>query len=133
MKVTDALSRIYSSNNKSEINSNKIAHYVHSTHYVPISDNRLKQFQRETSKDATLQTLIKYTIEGWPSVSDIPPDIKPFYSQRHEIVYNHDLLLRGHRIIVPSSLRAEVKRLLHQGHQGVDKCNVRAHQSVYWP
>ena len=41
-------------------------------------------------------------------------------------------LLKGQRIIVPASLRSEVKHLIHQGHPGVDKCKLRARQSVYW-
>ena len=121
MKVTDALSRVYSSDNKPEISTEDIAHYVHSVlSHLPISEARLKQFQQETAKDSTLQVFINYTINGWPSVPDISPDVKCFYSQRHEIVFNHDLLLKGQRIIVPSSLRSEVKHLIHQGHLGVD-------------
>ena len=100
---------------------------------LPISEATLKQFQQETAKDATLQILINYAINGWPSVADILPEVKCFYSQHHEIVFNHDLLLKGQRIIIPASLRSEVKHLIHQGHLGVDKCKLRARHSVYWP
>ena len=99
--------------------------------HLPVSETRLKQFQQETAKDSTLQVLINYTISGWLSVPDISPDVKCLYSQRHEIVFNHDLLLKGKRIIVPASLRSEVKHLIHQGHLDVDKCKLRARQSVY--
>ena len=96
MKVTDALSRVYSSDNKPEISTEDIAHYVHSVmSHLPISEARLKQFQQETAKGSTLQVLINYTIGGWSSVPDISPDVKCFYSQRHEIVFNNDLLLKG--------------------------------------
>ena len=65
MKVTDALSRVYSSDNKPEISTEDIAHYVHSVmSHLPISEARLKQFQQETAKDSTLQVLINYTING---------------------------------------------------------------------
>ena len=63
MKVTDALSRVYSSDNKPEISTEDIAHYVHSVmSHLPMSEARLKQFQQETAKDSTLQVLINYTI-----------------------------------------------------------------------
>ena len=127
-------SRVYSSDDKPEISKEDFAHYVHSVmSRLPTSEARLKQFQQETSKDSTLQTLINYAINGWSSVADISPDVKRFYSQHHEIVFNHDLLLKGERIIVPASLRSEMKHLIHQGHLGVAKCKLRAHQSVYWP
>ena len=121
MKVTDALSRVYPLDDKPEISTEDIAHYVHSVmSHLPISEARLKQFQQETAKDSTLQVLINYMINGWPSVPDISPDVKFFYSQRHEIVFNHDLLLKGQRIIVPAYFRSEVKHLVYQGHPGVD-------------
>ena len=127
MKVTDALSRVYSSDDKPEISTEDIAHHVHSViSHLPISEATLKQFQQETAKDSTLQTLINYTVNGWPSVPDISPDAKRFYSQCHEIVFNHDLLLKGQRIIVTASFHSEVKHLIHQGHLGVDKCKLRA-------
>ena len=125
MKVTDALSRVYSSDNKPEISTEDIAHYVHSVmSHLPISEARRKQFQQETAKDSTLQVLINYMINGWPSVPDISPDVKCFYSQCYEIVFNHDLLLKGQRIIVHASLHSEVKHLIHQGHLGVNKCKL---------
>ena len=117
MKATDFLSRVYSSDDKPEISTEDIAHYVHSVmSHLPISEARLKRTQRETAKDSILKILINYTSNGWPSVPDISPDIKRFYSQRHETVVNHDLLLKGQRITVATSLRSEVKHLIHQGH-----------------
>ena len=134
MKVTDALSRAYSSDDKPKISTEDIAYYVHSVmSHLPISEARLKQFQQETAKDSTFQLLINYTINGWPSVPDISPDVKRFHSQRHETVCNHDMLLKGQRIIFPASLHSEVKHLIHQGHLAVDKCKLPARQSVYWP
>ncbi|CAB4033003.1 retrotransposon-like family member retr-1 [Paramuricea clavata] len=37
------------------------------------------------------------------------------------------------QIIVPKSMRPEIRTLLHQGHQGIEKCKSRARQAVYWP
>ncbi|KAJ8346897.1 hypothetical protein SKAU_G00282980 [Synaphobranchus kaupii] len=44
-----------------------------------------------------------------------------------------NLLLRGQRIIIPTSLREEMLNILHNGHQGIIKCRARARQSVWWP
>ena len=55
LKVTDALSRIYSSDDKPEISTEDIAHYVHCVmSHLPISKARFKQFQQETAEDSTL-------------------------------------------------------------------------------
>lgn len=46
----------------------------------------------------------------------------------------HDgVLLKGLRIIIPTSIRAEMKQILHQGHFGIELCKRRARQSMYWP
>ena len=37
------------------------------------------------------------------------------------------------QIIVPKSMRAEIRAFLHQGHPGIEKCKSRARQAVYWP
>jgi len=43
------------------------------------------------------------------------------------------LLLRGQKIIVPQSLQAETLSKLHEGHQGIICCHLRAKMSVCWP
>ena len=47
--------------------------------------------------------------------------------------YLHDLVLKGERIIVPSSMRKKMKDLLHTGHVGIKRCKCRACKSIYWP
>ena len=41
--------------------------------------------------------------------------------------------MKGSRIIVPKSLRKEMKNIIHQGHMGIEGCRRRARQSLYWP
>lgn len=39
----------------------------------------------------------------------------------------------GQRIVVPKSLQTETLRKLHDGHQGIIRCRLRAKISVWWP
>ena len=43
-----------------------------------------------------------------------------------------DLLLYGSRIIVPCTMQTSALDKLHQGHQGIQRCRLRAQQSVWW-
>ena len=135
MKVADTLSRAYiSKGSKSEIDEADMTHYVHSVmQHLPVSDTMLKRLQSETAKDQILQILKEYTIKGWPSKPNIDPSVMSYYQHRDDIVYNYDLLLKGQRIIIPTSMRSEIKTKIHQGHQGQDKCILRARHSVFWP
>ncbi len=107
MVVSDALSRAYLTNQPTEIEETDLIHCVQSTFdSLPISESRLIELQKETASDTTLQQLKEYTLNGWPQPRDIPQAIKPYYSIRGEIVYNNGLLLKGQRIIIPTSLRS---------------------------
>ena len=46
---------------------------------------------------------------------------------------DQDLLLYGGRIVVPEALQAGTLQKLHQGHQGIQRCHLRAQSSVWWP
>ena len=43
------------------------------------------------------------------------------------------LVLKGHRLIVPESLRTQMLSLVHQGHMGTEKCLLRAKDCMFWP
>ena len=133
MVVSDALSRAYLTNQPTEIEETDLIHCVQSTFdSLPISESRLIELQKETACDTTLQQLKEYTLNDWPQPRDIPQAIKPYYSIRGEIVYNNGLLLKGQRIIIPTSLRSTMKVILHQGHSGIERCKNRARQSIFW-
>ena len=52
---------------------------------------------------------------------------------RNELSLHNDLLLRGNRIVIPANLKQEILHKLHEGHQGIVKCRLRAKESVWWP
>jgi hypothetical protein len=121
-------------NQSTEIDQPDLIHCIQFTFdNLPISDARLTEFQKETASDTTLQQLKEYTLKGWPQQRDIPQTVKPYYNIRDEIVYNNGLLLKGQRIIIPSSLRSTMKAIIHQGHTGIESCQNRTRISVYWP
>ncbi|XP_046845632.1 uncharacterized protein K02A2.6-like [Xenia sp. Carnegie-2017] len=133
MHLVDALSRA-SLNSKPEIDPKEMAHHVHSAiNAISIRESRLSQLQCKARIDPDLQILKQYTINGWPSKDEINNTVNSFYNQRHEIVYNNDLLLKGQHIIIPTSMRREMREIIHQGHQGIEKCKNRARHAVYWP
>ena len=57
----------------------------------------------------------------------------PCYSHGNEITYHDGILLKNQRIIVPTTLRSEVKSIIHKGHFGLENSKKRAHQALFWP
>ena len=134
MVVSDALSRASLDEKTPEVSLNDMTHHVHCImSNLPVSQSRLIQIQRETMKDETLQQVKQCVLNGWPPKTQVNQQIAPYYKYRDEIVYNHDVLLKGQRIIIPASLREEIKYLIHQGHLGIEACKRRCRQSVFWP
>ena len=46
---------------------------------------------------------------------------------------HNELLLFGNRIVVPEELQDDVLEKIHQGHQGILKCRLRATSAGWWP
>ena len=135
MYVADTLSRAPLAESTPEILPDDIDTYVYSVYdNLPISSNRLNQFQKETELDTTLQQLKKQIQTGWPkSTSTIPKSLMPYYSFRDELAIHDGLIVKGLRIVVPITLRKEMIKILHTGHPGINQIKERARESLFWP
>ena len=60
-----------------------------------------------------------------PNKSLIPDVEKPYLTFLDEIIEAQGTLLRGNRIVVPSSMRKEMKARVHEGHLGIERCKIR--------
>ena len=79
--------------------------------------------------------LLKHTImQGWPkSIKQVPPELQPFWTFREELTVKDGLILKGTRIVIPNKQCKAILKLLHKGHLGLNKCKLRAKETVYWP
>ena len=64
---------------------------------------------------------------------ELPSKIQPYWTFREEWTIEDGLILKGTRIVVPSTKQAEILKLIHEGHLGLTKCMLRAKETVYWP
>ena len=101
--------------------------------FHPISDIRVEQLKIATQNDTTLQDVIKYTIQGWPSFTNTPQNIRIYANEQNHLSYSKSLLLYDDRIVVPSSLRKDILVKLHEGHPSVSQMKNRAYDTVWWP
>ena len=101
---------------------------------LPASDQRLEEFRMKQDDDDVVAVLKQYTRDGWPPSHQIKGLLKSYLPFSSELSLTPDgLLLRGKRIVVPTSLRMDILERLHEGHQGITKCRRRAQESVWWP
>ena len=43
------------------------------------------------------------------------------------------LILKGMHIVIPDKMREDILKQIHKGHLGLNKCQMRAKETVYWP
>ena len=126
--IADTLSRAYSTkNNLSSTEEDVEVHVCAVKQLIPVSEERWKQIARETALDNTLMEVIRCINEE----SRMCP--KPYATFIEELNVVDGVLLKGHRVVMPPTLRPEMLRLLHEGHLGIEKCKRRARDTMYWP
>ena len=134
--VADALSRdfpLQSRDSKTKDFNIDVIPVHHITQTALVSKTRLQEFRLTTQSDPTLCSLTKTVHEGWPqSRKDCPEQLLDFWSFRQEISED-GLLYKSQRLIMPHSKRLETLKVLHLGHYAVDKMQLRALETVYWP
>jgi len=95
-----------------------------------------EDIRRETQLDEALTKVIKYiSNEKWPSGNKITDDIRPFYILRDELSLSpgDDMVLRGSRIVLPTTLRVQAIQTAHEGHQGIVKTKAFLRTKVWFP
>ena len=95
----------------------------------PIDVHRIKD---ETHHDSTLNMLKDIVFRGWPNLrKQCPQELWDYWNFRCDLVIEDGLVLKGDRIVIPQSLKKEVLKAIHTGHQIETKCLLLARESVF--
>ena len=97
------------------------------TAHARCTQDRIDRLRQSTAKDDTL-ALLKHTVQhGWPqTITELPPELCPYWTFREEISIEDGILLKGERIIIPAVDQPDILQQLHHGHLGLQKCLHRA-------
>ena len=107
---------------------------INATSFLPLSTDRLQEIRSATEQDETLQILKSVILRGWPQVREnLPVLTTPYFSMRDELIMQDGMIFKGQRIVIPHSLRSEMKRRLHASHLGAESCLRRARETFFWP
>ena len=101
---------------------------------IPYSSNELDIIHKETRKDPTIKLLMHYINTGWPCEHRrLPQELHPYWNFREDLSVKDGLVTKDSRLPIPSTLRQKVMEQIHEGHQGMEKCMIKARESVFWP
>ncbi|VDH98496.1 Hypothetical predicted protein [Mytilus galloprovincialis] len=101
---------------------------------LPISDRKIEEIEKATLSDPQFDILKCVILEGWPQCrSECRAQIVEFWNHRDKLSVNIGIIFKGHKIVIPTSLRALMLDKIHTGHMGVEKCIRRARDVLFWP
>lgn len=96
------------------------------TKLVTVDDVR-----RHQELDWECNQLVKYCTKGWPHRDRLPEHIKKYWSHRGDLSLCNGVLLKGNRFVIPASLQKHTLELIQEGHQAINRCRLRAQDSVW--
>ena len=71
--------------------------------------------------------------KGWPKKrSSLTPNLQPYWNYRDELTIEDGILMKGQKIIIPTSLKQQYISKIHAGHTGIGSCLKKAWEFVFW-
>lgn len=94
----------------------------------------IDKLQQESMTDVTLQKLKSVILSGWPKhIRDTSSSVRPYFTFRDELSIHDDIILKGDKVVVPTSLQANYVEQVHRGHIGYETSLRRAKDILFWP
>ena len=90
------------------------------------------EIAKDTSRNPLLAKTVLLTQNGWPINHCADPDLKPYFTRRHELSVEQGFLMWGLRTVIPPSLRQTILTELHEGHPGIARMKSIARGHVWW-
>ncbi|KAG1712237.1 hypothetical protein GQR58_002408 [Nymphon striatum] len=107
---------------------------VNLINFSPVKPHMLQRIKSETANDEVLCILMMVIGKGWPKGKEVTPScILPYFDYRDELSVMGGIIMRGDRVVIPGSMRREMKEKVHAGHLGINSCVRRARDLLFWP
>ena len=74
-----------------------------------------------------------YSQPYWMDGQNCKPTISEFWNFRDQLSAINGIILKGEKILVPTSLRSEMIQKIHSSHLGIEKTKQKAREILYWP
>lgn len=123
MAVADMLSRAPASEDGAASPTSDVE--VHGVTVVSalVSEKTISRLASETERDVYLQQVLHKLANGCAVEG-------PLKAVASELSVVKGILLKGTKVVVPSSMQLDILKRVHAGHLGIGKCKARARQLV---
>lgn len=132
--TADTLSRSpLSTTGPEKFDEETVVHVQAIVNQLPITDARLAEVFAQQQTDDSCKSIQTYIQTEWPPKERLSEELQKFSTHQEDITTVNGLLLFKSRVIIPRSMRSYILERLHEGHFGINRCRIRAQDSVWWP
>ena len=131
--IADALSRDFIDTDERDENETERLRICEVSVFEQFPDARISEIKDATKNDSVMQKLINVVINGWPRKDQVDPDLLPYFSFRDTLSHKDGVILKGEAVLIPKSLRENMKIRLHSAHLGFDSMMRRVRGTIFWP
>ena len=86
---------------------------------IDVPDKCLEEIRDATLRDTSLQTVVQLVLQGWPqNKHNTPSCALPYFDVRDSLGVIHGILVKGEAVVIPSELRASIKKRVHSANLG---------------
>ncbi|XP_055923337.1 uncharacterized protein K02A2.6-like [Eupeodes corollae] len=108
---------------------------------APLSEKTLTEFDNDLTLHCNLLiSMLSVSQERLQKIKEasnnddiLSKECMTYYKIKDDLHVIDDILLKSNRIVIPSSMRKEVLKLIHEGHLGIQRCQSLAKDIVFWP
>lgn len=133
--MADGLSRLSSNVNnvdKSKRDDNLENEYTYLNHVTSGTKTiDINIILEETEKDPVLKLVRNFLKRGWPK--ELDNAFTPYKRRDRELVLENNVIMWGHRMVIPKTLRKDLLDELHVAHMGTIKMKALARSYFWWP
>jgi len=134
MFIADNLSRVSYPTFREQERDKKVEAHIRCVISSKLRDDRdINNIRIATAKDPLMMEITRYCQSQWPDKLLLSHQCRQYEKVKDDITFYEGILLKGDRIIIPYSLRGDILKQIHEGHQGIVKCLRRTRDSVWWP
>lgn len=130
-KCADALSRLTSIKECGE-NDEDITYlkFVEEHFSKPIN---AKDIECQTDREEILRLVKGFILSGWPEMKKSVGEMRSFYDKRLELTVENNIIMWGHRVVIPKLFRTQLLREIHSAHSGIVKSKEIVRSFFWWP
>lgn len=93
----------------------------------------LASIREGTLKDVILGRVKNYILNGWPKIKHMDRAMFPYFLCKNELSVESGIVMREHRVVIPTCLQKRILFKLHKSHLGIVKCKADAWSRFWFP